>query len=111
VPQCAEATAVYVCANATGTTCTKLAVSVYRTTPAPCNGGDVQLLTWDEYDSLMSRINAVEAGASSPSGGDPFRMSVEDGLLLSGAIAAAWALAWSMKAIAAVLRSDGEALD
>lgn len=42
---------------------------------------------------------------------NPFVLSVEDGLLISGAIAAIWAAAWAWRALARVLSSDGEALD
>lgn len=60
----------------------------------PCTG--FVLVTPAEYSALSH---------------NPFVLSVEDGLLISGAIAAVWAAAWAWKALAAVLRSDGEALD
>jgi hypothetical protein len=42
---------------------------------------------------------------------NPLHLSVEDGLLVSGAIAAVWAFAWGFRALALVLQSDGEALE
>lgn len=42
---------------------------------------------------------------------NPFLLSIADGLLISGAIVAVWVSAWCIKAIASVLRSDGEAIE
>lgn len=48
----------------------------------------------------------VEASDVPP---NPFYLSVEDGALISGAIAGVWLLAWSLKAIRSVL--DDKNLD
>jgi hypothetical protein len=39
---------------------------------------------------------------------NPFMLSVEDGLLISGAIAAVWAAAWAWRKAASALQTDGE---
>ena len=60
----------------------------------PCLG--LVVLTPAEYSSLLQ---------------NPFLISVSDGLLISGAVIAVWVAAWCIKAVASVLRSDGEALE
>lgn len=41
----------------------------------------------------------------------PFSLSIQDGFLIGGAIAAVWGTAWAIRAVARVLQSDGEAIE
>ena len=67
---------------------------VVESTADPCT--TLLLLTPAEYTALAF---------------NPFVLSVEDGLLISGAIAAVWVAAWCWRALALTLQSDGEAIE
>lgn len=42
---------------------------------------------------------------------NPFHLTLEEGALISGAIAAIWALAWACKALVRALNTDGESIN
>jgi len=58
----------------------------------PCTG--YVLVTPAEYATLMA---------------NPFLLSLEDGALIGGAIAAVWASAWCVRQLARMLQLDGAA--
>lgn len=66
--------------------------AVVESVADPCTG--FLVLTPAEYAALSH---------------NPFILSVEDGALISGAIAAVWASAWCLRALARTLRTDGVA--
>lgn len=70
---------------------------------------------------VLSETGAVQASSADPCTGfvlltpaeygvvaaNPFVLTVEDGILISGAVGAVWALAWALRSIRSVL-SDGD---
>jgi hypothetical protein len=96
VSQCVVPFSTFTCSNSGGTSCTKVAVTVYVPSSAvPCPSNGFRLL------------NDLEFGHSQA---NPFVLSASDALLISGAVIAVWAAAWAWKALGRVLASDGEAL-
>jgi len=67
-------------------------------TPSGGSGSAPALFTVEE-------VAALKYQAANPS---PFNLSISDGLQVSGAIAAAWALGWVLRAFIQALNTDGE---
>jgi hypothetical protein len=59
-----------------------------------CTG--LVVLTPDEYAHITN---------------NPFNLTYEQGAIVAGAVATTWLIGWSFKALIAVLRNDGEALE
>ena len=66
-------------------------LQVYAAAPGPCSGYVV--LTPAEYAHLAA---------------NPFNLSIQDGVTVSGAVASVWLLAWVARALVRALGSDGD---
>jgi len=66
----------------------------------PCYG--YVLVTPAELQDMQARIQQLEQGGT-PSSSSLLDMSVEDGILLSGAVVVLWCMAWAIRAVRKVL--------
>ena len=65
--------------------------------------GTLQVSAADPCTSFVM-LTPAEYGALSA---NPFNLSLEDGSIVAGAVAAVWISAWCIKALILTLRSDG----
>lgn len=95
---CATQTAAYVCSNATGTTCTKVAVKlavIDATQPATCGVNSYVVLTKAEFDVVSSYSSFTD-------------LSPSDAGQVALAIMLVWAVGWSFRMVIRAINSASD---
>ena len=97
--------------DASNAHCSSLA-GVTATHAVACEpvGGGYRLAKTALVDGVVTYVQYVPPVPAPCELQDPFFLSLADGALVSGAVAAVWLAAWAWRAISSVLRGDTEDL-